>query len=362
MTKKDYYEVLGVSKEASQPEIKKAYRKLVKKYHPDVNKESNAEEKFKEVQEAYEVLSDDSKRSAYDQYGQAGTAGFDPGSGFNGFNTGGVPFDMGDIFGSFFGGGSNAGFDFGMGRDTGSRDNRGADIRYRVNLSFLEAMKGGEFDIRIRRDVSCEHCEGTGSETKKTKECPECKGKGKVRNVRSTILGQISVVSTCERCSGTGEIPEEKCKVCGGLGIKSEEKDMKIKIPAGAYDGMVLRFRGGGNTGRRNGLTGDLYIEVEVELSREFERRGSDIYSKEEIPVYTAVLGGEVGVNTIDGEVKLKIPQGTQPSTVFRIEGKGAPVLGREGKRGDHYVKIWVKIPKRLSRKERKMWEEMKNQ
>ncbi len=358
MTKKDYYEVLSVSKEASQSEIKKAYRKLVKKYHPDTNKNDDAEEKFKEVQEAYEVLSDDSKRSAYDQYGHAGTAGFDPGTGFNGFNAGGVPFDMGDIFGSFFGG--NSGFDFGMGGRSQTMDDRGADIRYRVNLSFMEAMKGGEFDIGIRRDVPCEHCEGTGSETKKTKKCSECNGKGRVRSVRSTILGQISVVGTCEKCSGTGEIPEKKCKVCGGLGIKAEEKNMKTKIPAGAYDGMVLRFRGGGNTGRRNGLTGDLYIEVEVELSREFERRGSDIYSKEEIPVYTAVLGGKVGVNTIDGEVKLKIPQGTQPSTVFRIENKGAPVLGREGKRGDHYVKIWVKIPKRLSKKEKKMWEEMK--
>lgn len=358
MDKKDYYEVLGVSKDSSQEEIKKAYRKLVKKYHPDVNKESNAEEKFKEVQEAYEVLSDESKRSAYDQYGHAGTAGFDPGTGFNGFNTSGAPFDMGDIFGSFFGG-NNFGFDFGMGRDSGPREDRGADIRYRVNLSFMEAMKGGEFNIRIKRDIACKHCDGTGSETKKTKKCTECNGTGRTRNIRSTILGQISVVGTCEKCSGTGEIPEERCKICGGTGIKSEDKSMKIKIPAGAYDGMVLRFRSGGNVGRRNGTVGDLYIEIEVEPSKEFERRGSDIYSEEEIPVYTAVLGGNIEVNTIYGEVKLKIPQGTQPNTVFRLEDKGAPVLGREGRKGDHYVKVKVNIPSRLSRKERKMWEEL---
>lgn len=359
MDKKDYYEVLGVSKGSSKEDIKKAYRKLVKKYHPDVNKEPDAEEKFKEVQEAYEVLSDDSKRSAYDQYGHAGTAGFDPGTngGFGGFNAGGAPFDMGDIFGSIFGG-NDFGFDFGMGRNTTEgREDRGADIRYKVNLSFMEAMEGGEFDIKIRRDVACTHCNGTGSETKKIKKCSECHGTGKVRTVRNTFLGQMAVVGICEKCGGTGEIPEEKCKVCGGLGVRSEEKMMKIKIPAGAYDGMVLRFRGGGNTGRRNGITGDLYIEIEVEPSKEFERRGSDIYSEDEIPVYTAVLGGNIKVNTIHGEVKLKIPQGTQPGTVFRLENKGAPVLGREGRRGDHYVKIRVKIPSRLSRKERKTWE-----
>jgi molecular chaperone DnaJ len=360
MSKKDYYDILGVSKESSKEEIKKAYRKLVKKYHPDVNKEDDAEEKFKEVQEAYEVLSDESKRSAYDQYGHAGTAGFDPGTngGFGGFSAGGAPFDMGDIFGSFFGG-NNFGFDFGMGGSREARDDRGADIQYRVNLSFMEAMKGGEFEVEIKRDVECEHCEGTGSETKKTKKCTKCDGTGRVRSVRNTILGQMSVVDTCDMCQGKGEIPEEQCKICGGIGVQSEEKKMKVKIPAGAYDGMILRFRGGGNAGRRNGISGDLYIEIEVEPSQEFERRGSDIYSMEEIPLYTAVLGGNIQVNTIDGEVKLKIPQGTQPSTVFRIEDKGAPVLGKEGKRGDHYVKVKVEIPSRLSRKERKMWEEM---
>lgn len=361
MEKRDYYEVLGISKDASKEEIKKAYRKLVKKYHPDVNKAPDAEEKFKEVQEAYEILSDDSKRSAYNQYGHAGTAGFDPGTngGFSGFNGyGEAPFDMGDIFGSFFGG-NNFGFDFGVGGESRTREDRGADIRYKVSLSFLEAMKGGEFEIRIKRDIPCEHCNGTGSETKKTKRCSTCNGTGRVRSVRNTILGQMSVVGTCEKCHGTGEIPEEKCRVCGGVGIESEDKKMKIKIPAGAYDGMVLRFKGGGNSGRRNGSTGDLYIEIEVEPSKEFERRGSDIYSIEEIPVYVAVLGGNIEVNTIDGKVKLKIPQGTQPDTIFRIQGKGAPVLGREGRKGDHYVKVIVKIPSRLSRKEREMWEDL---
>jgi len=359
MAKKEFYKILGVSEDASKEEIKKAYRKLVKKYHPDMNKEDGAEGKFKEVQEAYEVLSDESKREAYDQYGQAGTAGFEPGGGFNGFNNQGAPFDMGDIFGSFFGGGGD--FGFGMGGQGQTRDDRGADIRYRVNLSFMEAMEGGEFDIGIRRDIPCEHCDGTGSETKKTKKCTKCDGQGRVRTVRNTMLGQMSVVGVCDMCQGKGEIPEEKCKVCGGIGTESEEKTMKIKIPAGAYDGMTLRFRAGGNAGRRNGTPGDLYIEVEVEPSEEFERRGSDIYSTQEVSVYTAVLGDTIKVNTIHGEVKLKIPKGTQPSTVFRIEDKGAPVLGKEDQTGDHYVKVDVEIPKRLSRKEKKLWEEMKS-
>jgi molecular chaperone DnaJ len=361
MEKRDYYEVLGIKKDADQAEIKKAYRKLVKKYHPDVNKEDGAEEKFKEVQEAYEILSDESKRSAYDQYGHASTAGFN-GAGSGGFNYqqyGGQPFDMGDIFGSFFGGGfSDFGFSNG-GR--GVNNSRGADIRYRIRVTFEEAMEGGEFEIGIDKDVECDACDGTGSKNKKSKTCPVCNGTGQETQVRNTILGQMQVRAECSKCHGTGKVPEEVCDTCKGTGVKQKSEKMKIKVPAGAYDGMVLRFRGGGNAGRRGGEAGDLYIEVEVEASTEFNRRGNDIYSEVEIPVYTAVLGDTIKVRTILGDVKLKIPKGTQSGTIFKIKEKGVPVLGSDDKRGDHYVRVVVDIPTKLSREEKKLWEKMKS-
>lgn len=362
MSNRDYYEVLGVSKDSKKEEIKKAYRKLVKKYHPDVNKESDAEEKFKEIQEAYETLSDDSKRSAYDQYGKAGTQGFNPG-GFNGFNGGGFsnePFDMGDIFNTFFGGRMNDfGFDFG---GTQERETlRGEDLRYRVKLSFDEAMRGEDFEISIRRKVQCSNCDGTGSETGKRVKCSNCDGTGRVRRVQNSFLGQIAVMSECNVCHGLGEVPEEKCKVCGGNGLEVKDEKVKIKIPAGAYDGMQLRFRDGGNAGMYGSPAGDLYIIVEVEPSAKFERRGNDLYSTESIPVYTAVLGGTVEIETIFGSVKLKIPKGTQSGTIFKVRNEGAPVIGEEKQRGDLYVKIEVEIPKSLSREEKKLWEEMKD-
>jgi molecular chaperone DnaJ len=369
MDKRDYYEVLGVKKDATKEELKKAYRKLVKKYHPDVNKGDDAEEKFKEVQEAYETLSDESKRSAYDQYGHAGTAGFNPGAGNGGYSYSqqGVPFDMGDIFNTFFGGGGDFGggfgFDFSQGAERGRRggpkEDVGADIRYRVRVSFDEAMKGGEYKIKIKRDIPCDKCEGTGSEDGKTKECPVCKGTGQERQVRNTILGQMAVMSTCSNCGGTGKVVENPCPKCKGTGVLEKEEELTIKIPAGAYDGMILRFRGGGNAGRNGGIPGDLYIEIEVEASAKFERRGNDIYSQESIPVHIAVLGGTIEVETIFKEVKLKIPKGTQPGTIFKLKEKGCPVLNQEGKRGDHYVRVDVDIPTRISKKERKLWEEL---
>ena len=217
MEKRDYYEILGVSKDASNEALKKAYRKLVKKYHPDVNKEADAEEKFKEVQEAYEVLSDESKRTAYDQYGHAGTAGFNPGSASNGFESQGTPFDMGDIFNTFFGGGGNdfSGFGF-RGQENGPREDIGSDIRYRVRVSFDEAMRGGDFKIKIKREDKCEKCDGSGSSDGKTKECKVCNGTGQQRQVRNTILGQMAVMSTCINCKGTGKVIENPCKECGG--------------------------------------------------------------------------------------------------------------------------------------------------
>jgi len=363
MSKKDYYEVLGISKDAKKEEIKKAYRKLVKKYHPDVNKESGTEEKFKEVQEAYEVLSDESKRKAYDQYGHAGTQGFNPGS-TNGYSTyGDAPFDMGDIFNTFFGGGgaSNFGFDFGQGQSR-RPSNLGEDIRYRVGLSFAEAMKGGEYEIKIKRNVKCHKCNGTGSDNGKRKTCDVCNGSGRERRVQNSFLGQIAVMAECSKCHGIGTIPEKICTVCSGTGVESHTENIKVKIPAGAYDGMILRFREGGNAGQSGGQFGDLYIEVEVEPSTKFDRRGNDLYSVESIPVHLAVLGGNIKAETIDGDVKLKIPKGTQPGTVFRLRGDGSPILGKDGSRGDLYVKIDIEIPSKLSREEKKLWEELGNQ
>ena len=365
MEKKDYYDVLGVKKEATKEELKKAYRKLVKKYHPDVNKEADSEEKFKEVQEAYEVLSDDSKREAYDQYGHAGTAGFNPGFGNGGYGyyQQGTPFDMGDIFSAFFGGEDFArggfGFDFGSQGRSAPKEDIGADIRYRIRVTFKEAMEGGEYDIKVRREVRCGKCGGSGSKDGKVKECPVCKGTGQERQVRSTILGQVAVMSTCSNCGGTGKVIENPCESCSGTGVETKDEKVSIKIPAGAYDGMVLRFRGGGNVGRNEGAVGDLYIEVEVEASEKFERRGNDIYSEESIDVPLAVLGGAIEVETVVGDIKLKIPKGTQSGTIFKIKEKGCPILNQEGKRGDHYVRVNVDIPTRLSRKERKLWEEL---
>lgn len=363
MSKRDYYEVLGVDKGAKKEDIKKAYRKLVKKLHPDVNKESDAEQKFKEVQEAYEVLSDESKRGAYDQYGTAGAQSFGGGSpeGFNGYGYSGEPFDMGDIFNTFFGGSNMGGFDFqGFGGQSRGRDLRGSDLRYRFSMSFKEAMEGGDFDFKIKKNIVCSHCDGTGSENKKKKTCPNCNGTGKERRVQNSILGQIAVMTQCSVCNGTGQVPKENCSVCGGIGLQSEEKKMSIKVPAGAYDGMVLRFREGGNYGEMGNPPGDLYIEVEVEPSNMFDRRGNDLYSVEKIDVPTAVLGDVIEVEGVFGTLKLKIPKGTQPGAVFRIKNEGVPILGKSNQRGNLYVRVDIEIPNRLDKNQKKLWEELK--
>lgn len=377
MDKKDYYEVLGIAKGASTKEIKSAYRKLVKEFHPDHNQSADAEKKFKEVQEAYEVLSDDSKRKAYDQYGHAATDGFNPyANGGNSTNDyegmgGGAPFDMGDIFSTFFGGGeggfdsNNFGFDFGLGSNRGRRSKKsvnaaGTDIRYRIKLNFMESMKGGEFQIDITRDIECENCKGTGSENGKLTTCPTCGGQGQVQRVQSTLLGRMSIISECPDCGGTGKKFEKPCKECHGSGVINNKERIKIKLPAGAFDGMVLKFRGGGNSGKAGAPAGDLYVEIQVDPDAKFERRGNDIYTSEEISVTSAVLGDVLDVSTVEGVVVLKIPAGTQSGTIFKLKGKGSPILGRDGTFGDHYVRVDVLIPKKLSRKAKGLWEELK--
>ncbi|MFH1547448.1 MAG: molecular chaperone DnaJ [bacterium] len=355
--KRDYYEVLGVSKESSQSEIKKAYRKLAKQYHPDHNKEVDSEEKFKEVREAYEVLSDEEKRKAYDQFGHAGTEGFTGASGFNGFN-GGSPFDMGDlgdILNNMFGGGGFGGFDFGF-DGGGGRSMRGSDINVSFKLGFEEAIWGKDIELKLRREIICESCEGTGAKDGKMDTCTQCGGKGRVRQVRNTMLGSLSVVSECSTCRGKGKVSKAECKVCSGEGVIEKEETVKIKIPEGAYDGMVLRFGNGGNAGKNGGAYGDLYIELNIEPHVYYERKGDDIYVDVHVPVKLAVLGGKIDVKTIHGNVDMKVPFGTQPHTIFRLSKKGAPRLDGRGY-GDQYVRVIVDVPKRISREDRKMWE-----
>jgi molecular chaperone DnaJ len=356
MDKRDYYEVLGVDKGATLQEIKKAYRKLARKYHPDHNKDDGADAKFREVQEAYEVLSDESKRKAYDQYGHAGTEGFfSQGAGYEypGFDS--SHFDMGDIFSQFFGGGRDFGFDFG-GAPRSRKSEMGSDLRYKVKLNFMESMEEQNISIEVNRDIPCESCSGTGSKSGKTKTCPTCGGSGQVRKVQDSFLGRVSLVSTCPDCKGKGQIPEDVCKTCKGKGTVNIKEKVKLKIPAGAYDGMTLRFGGGGNYSTGGGTPGDLYVELMVEPHEIFERRGDDIHSQISVDTATAVLGDTFEVDTVVGKVKLKIPAGTQPGSVFRVSRKGSPVVGHPSRRGDHYVKINVEIPEKLSREERKIW------
>ena len=372
MEKRDYYEVLGVSKNATDKEIKKAYRQLARKYHPDNNKDADAEAKFKEVSEAYEVISDANKRKAYDQYGHAGVSGFGAGgysgspygySDGQGFS-GSEYYDMGDIFGQFF---RNSGFSdsdmfssfFGGGSTRQKRkSDKGTDIRYSIDLDFISAIKGGDFEVEITRDVTCSACEGTGAKDKKSKKCSTCGGVGQVRQVRNSFFGQMSVVSVCPECEGSGEIPEHKCENCMGTGVVKSKKKIKITVPKGAYDGMVLRFGGGGNHVKGVKEPGDLYIQLNVKEHANFQRQGNDIYSEEKIDIYTAVLGGIKEIGTVLGTVKLKIPTGTQSGSIFKIKGEGSYLLGKES-RGDHFVRIIVEIPSKANREQKSLWQQL---
>lgn len=354
--KRDYYEVLGLSKGASKDEIKKSYRRLAKEFHPDRNKAPDAESKFKEVQEAYDILSDDEKRSAYDQYGFAGTQAFDAGGGFGGgfgeaFNAG----DLGDLFGQFFGGGLG-GFDFGGG---GVRAYRGADIQINLKISFMDAVFGTTRQVNYKRHKKCEACAGTGAEKKEMKKCEACDGKGKVTQVQQTFFGKVQTVSVCPTCLGKGEVPKEKCHTCHGAGKIVDREEFEIKIPAGIPDGVSLRFEGKGEAGENGGPEGDLYINIEVESHPKLERRGDDIYLDQEIDVVTATLGGEVTVPSVHGDITVKVPPGTQPHKVIRLSGKGGPKFRGHGN-GDQYMRVIVKIPEKLNREEQDAWEKLR--
>lgn len=358
--KRDYYEVLGVAKEADKRTVKKAYRKLAKKYHPDRNKDADAEDKFKEVQEAYEVLSDEQKRSAYDQYGFAGTQGFDGvGGGYTDFGNFTDQFggSLGDLLGGFFGE-SFGGFTQ-NGAGAGSRGSQpGSDLQVELNLKFEEAVFGVEKSIKYQRYSECGHCEGTGSEDGKTETCETCKGKGQVVQIQRTILGSMQVASTCPTCKGTGQMIKNKCKVCNGKGVEQKTEEFEIKVPAGIPDGVNLRFTNRGNAGLNKGGYGDLFVSINVESHPVLERRGNDIYMDQIVDVTTAVLGGEIEVPTVHGNVIMKVPAGTQSEKVLRLKEKGGPKFQQDGN-GDQYVRLLVEIPTKLSKEQKNLWEKL---
>lgn len=356
MTKRDYYEILGVSKNASDDEIKKAYRKAAVKYHPD--KEGGDEAKFKEVGEAYEVLKDSSKRQRYDQFGHAGVGGNsgggggNPFSGFGGFNGQNVNFDfgdggLGDIFSQFFGGGSS-------GRSQGPQ--RGRDVEVTLQLSFEEAIFGVEEKIAIDMDDTCTHCKGTTVEPGyEMKTCPTCKGAGQVNRVMNTIFGAIQQNTTCETCGGAGKVPEKICSVCRGRGVQKSNRTIKLKIPAGIDDGATIRLHEHGEA-IGNGQKGDLYVHIQVKAHKYFTREGDIVLSEQHVSMVEAALGTEIEVKTVDGNIRMKVPAGTQSGTDFKLSNRGVPHM-KTDKRGPHIVSIIVDTPTRLSRKQRDILE-----
>ncbi|RKD34745.1 molecular chaperone DnaJ [Thermohalobacter berrensis] len=352
MSKRDYYEVLGVDRNASQQDIKRAYRKLAKKYHPDLNPNNKeAEQKFKEIKEAYEVLSDSDKRARYDQFGHAGVdedaaGGF---GGFGGFGHGAGGF--GDIFDDIFdmfGGGFSS-----RKRNTGPK--KGANLKITLDIKFEEAAFGTEKEIKVKRTEDCTVCNGTGAKPGSNKStCSQCNGTGEVRYAQRTPFGQFVNVRTCDKCHGTGEVIEEPCSKCGGTGKEKRIKKITLKVPAGVDTGSVIPLRGEGEPGERGGPRGDLYVYINVLPHKYFKRDGYDIYYEMPISFVQAALGAEVEVPTVDGKVKYKIPEGTQPDTVFRLKNKGISYLGGNGK-GDQYVKLKIQVPQKLNEEQKQI-------
>ena len=358
MEKRDYYEVLGVSKSADATEIKKAYRKLALKYHPDKNPgDKEAEEKFKEAAEAYDVLSNEEKRRRYDQFGHAGVGGAGQGGFGGGMSMDDIFSQFGDIFGSF---GGFSGFGgFGGGRSA-RRVNRGTNLRVEVKMNLQEIATGIEKKIKVKKYVACQHCNGTGAKDGKSySTCSTCKGSGQVTRVQNTILGAMQTTSTCPTCEGEGKIINEKCTFCNGEGVLMSEEVISINIPAGVGEGMQLSLSGKGNAARRGGVNGDLIVLIEEEEHPELVRDGNDLLYNVFIGYPEAVLGETVEIPTIEGKVKVKIEAGTQPGKILRLRGKGLPDVNGYGK-GDLLAKVNVWIPKNLSKDEKKLVEKMK--
>lgn len=355
-SKRDYYEVLGVDKSATPDAIKKAYRKLAMQYHPDRNPgDKTAEEKFKEINEAYEVLGNEDKRAQYDRYGHAafeqgaGGSGFDGFSGFTGFSGGDYSDIFGDIFNMFGGGGSSS-------YSSGSAKNgprKGSDLRVNINITFEEAAFGCEKKIKLTRKETCTECGGSGAKPgTSAKTCDKCGGTGQMRVTQKSILGMMQTVRTCDKCGGSGQIIETPCEKCGGSGTEKNVRSITVKIPAGVDTGSVLPLRGEGNAGERGGKNGDVYIVISVKPHEIFEREGCDVYLETPISFVDATLGCELKIPTLDGNVKLKVPEGTQSGTVFKLKNKGITNLNGYGK-GDEYVKVNVEIPKKLNSKQK---------
>lgn len=348
MAKRDYYEVLGVNRSASENELKSAFRSLARQYHPDVSDDPNAEEKFKEINEAYAVLSDQEKRAAYDRYGHAGV------------NTQGMPdftnIDLSDILEGIFGFGGFGGMG---GRRSRNAPRRGGDLSGRVKLSFEEAAFGVEKEIQITRDETCHTCNGSGAKPGTSpKTCPNCNGQGEVRQVHQTLLGSMVQVVTCPRCNGRGTTIETPCPTCNGRGLERVTVNKMVTIPAGVSKGVQIRLAGEGQPGINGGPHGNYYLEVDVEQHEFFRRKGDDILLDLDINVAQAVLGDEIHVPTLNGDVELRIPPGTQPGKVFRLRDRGIPHLRSTG-RGDELVTVSVQIPTKLSEEQREMFENL---
>ncbi len=348
--KKDYYEVLGVSRGATEDELKKAYRKLAKRYHPDMNPgDKTAEAKFKEVNEAYEVLSDKDKRARYDQFGHAGVdPNFGAGGGFGGFDMGDL--DLGDIFGSFFGGGFGGGFG---GQSRASAPQKGDTLRASLTVTFEEAAFGCEKEIELNRTETCDVCQGSGCQPGTTAEtCPDCRGTGVVRIQRGGGGFSFSTTAPCAKCRGTGKIIHSPCKACGGAGSVKKRQRIKITVPAGIDDGQAISLRGQGSAGRNGGPAGDLLVGIRVKPHDRFQRDGTTVLYEQPVSFYQAAAGAELEIPTIDGKVKYDLPAGTQTGTTFRLRGKGIPELRGRG-RGDQYVTIKVQVPTSLTAEQR---------
>lgn len=358
MSKRDYYEVLGVNKDASADELKKAFRRLAVQYHPD--KEGGDEAKFKEINEAYEVLKDSSKRQRYDQFGHAGVGGAagggNPFEGFGGFGQGqNVNFDfgdlgLGDIFGSFFGGGQSR----------GQRQSRGNDVETMIEIDFEQAVFGTEVDLNLTLNDSCEHCKGSTVEPgHELKTCDQCKGSGQTVRVMQTMFGNIQQATVCDKCRGAGKIPEKVCTVCHGNGTERKKQVISLKIPAGVDDGATIRLREHGEA-IANGPKGDLYVNIRVKPHKKFTREGDLILSDETVSMVDAALGTEIDVETVDGPIRMKVPAGTQSGTDFKLSNHGVPHIRKET-RGAHIVTVTVETPTKLSKKQQQILEEFRS-
>lgn len=349
-SKRDYYEVLGVERNASSQEIKKAYRKLAKKYHPDLNPgDKESEKKFKEVNEAYEVLSDDDKRSRYDRFGHAGV---DP-NGFNGAGAGFGDFgfgDFSDIFESFFGGAG-----FGSSGRARNVPQRGEDLEYSLEIEFTEAAFGVEKEIPVSRMEKCATCDGSGAKPGSSPDrCSRCGGSGKIQERSNTLFGSFVNVRTCDVCRGEGTVITDPCTTCNGIGKVRKNVKIKIKIPAGIDEGQTISLRGEGGAGSKGGPSGDLYVTIKIKKHPIFERRGTDVITEIPISFVQAALGDEIEVPTIDGKVRYTVPEGTQAGSIFRLKNKGVPHLRGNG-RGDQYIKVDIDVPTKLNDKQKEL-------